>query len=587
MKYAAIKSRLSGLQVLRLLSDEQRTSFSKHILFSIVLALFEVFSLTSVLPLLFYLIHPTGSKSATGIVGHILSLTDSVSWITLLICVLILFLIKNIAGVWQTNSQLKFLNELYLSFSERIYHRFYSQPWSAYTHENSAEAFRKIKNTAFDFTSYVLNNYLLLITDVVICLLMIVIMAWFDFRILFVILFLFLPIGIFYYFFRKKVILKIDQSFRELTPVTNIVLTQGISAYTEARIYKKQHYFIKRFIELSRITTAQLSDLKTFSGLPARILEIAGILLFAGIVAYVKLGGISEQHVLVFIGLFSLALYRIMPSFTRMLQSLSQIQSYAYTVTELKETLGDSEAATSSAKDIAKIDFNTSIALHDVSFQYEDKSKVLLDHVTFEIRKGEFIVLEGPSGTGKTTLLHILSGIIANYKGALLIDGAPLTAETVSYWQSQIGLVTQSPVILQDTLLHNIAFGEFEDEVDNVRLADAIRSAGLDAFVKSLPEGIYTLIGENGVTLSGGQRQRLCLARALYRQPKVLLLDEVTNQLDEENKVYILSVLQRMCNSGKTVVLISHDPLVRKFASRILRLEDAALVQTNLQKQVG
>ncbi|HEY9045804.1 MAG TPA: ABC transporter ATP-binding protein [Ohtaekwangia sp.] len=567
--------------IFRLLSREQRNRLVRNVTASVILALLEVFSLTSILPLLFYLIRPQKLNISSGVIGYISTLTTSIPWTILLSGIVALFILKNVAAVWQTQQQSRFLNDLYLDLSKKVYQRFYSQAWNAYTHENSAEAFRKIKNTAFEFTSYVLNSYLLLLTDVVMCVLMIAVLAWFDFRILLVILFLFLPIGIFYYFFRKKVILKIDKSFRELTPVTNIALTQGISAYTEARIYKKQNYFIDRFIRLSKITTRQLSDLKTFSSLPPRILEVVGIMLLAGTIIYVRAVGADEQNLLIFIGLFSLALYRIMPSLNRMLQSLSQIQSYSYTVSELYEVTGGGYEK-KSVKNQMKLDFNTSIELVNLTFQYEDKSRVLLQNISLSISKGEFVVLEGASGSGKTTLINIISGIIQNYSGHVLIDGVPLDSDTLEAWQTQIGLVAQSPVILQDTLLQNIAFGEFESDVDHYKLKSAIHEAGLDTFLTSLSEGIYTTIGENGVTLSGGQRQRLCLARALYRQSQVLLLDEVTNQLDEENKVYILNTLQAMCEQGKTVVLISHDPLVRKFATRVLKLEDALLESATL-----
>jgi len=174
--------------------------------------------------------------------------------------------------------------------------------------------------------------------------------------------------------------------------------------------------------------------------------------------------------------------------------------------------------------------------------------------------------LQGPSGAGKTTILHLLAGLLTNFEGHILIDGKKLESATRSGWQSNIGFVQQASVVLQDTILNNVAFGEYH--ADRERVKKALSYAGLLDFVSSLPRTLDTSVGEFGLTLSGGQRQRLVLARALYRNPSVLILDEVTNQLDEEIKHNILTMLKELSQNGATVILASHDISVSKFANR-------------------
>jgi len=183
-------------------------------------------------------------------------------------------------------------------------------------------------------------------------------------------------------------------------------------------------------------------------------------------------------------------------------------------------------------------------------------------------------VFSGHSGVGKTTLMHLLTGLITDYQGKILIDENILLPDTLTQWQTKLGLVPQVPVILQESILHNIAFGEGSPEIDISRVKEALVHAHLFEFVESLPLKLETPVGENGQTLSGGQRLRLVLARALYRNPEVLVLDEVTSQLDQATKQKILTSLKELATKGTTIILASHDSFTRNFASRVLRLEN-------------
>ena len=265
---------------------------------------------------------------------------------------------------------------------------------------------------------------------------------------------------------------------------------------------------------------------------------------------------------------------------------MSQIQAYAYAVSELKEILGNTASEGNAATQ--KIPFREGLELKSISFQYEHKSKIyLLKDLSIKIRKGDLIVLEGASGTGKTTFIHVLAGLIDNYSGQILIDNVPLTKDNLPAWQAKLGFVPQAPVILQDTIARNIAFGVEDEEVLINKVNDVLDLAGMSDVVRSLPQKLNTPVGENGLTLSGGQRQRLVLARALYRDSEVLLLDEVTNQLDEENKLVVLKNLQRLAQAGKTILLVSHDPITRNFATRIFQLNDKTLIETPLVQSVN
>lgn len=561
-------------QAIGLLTNSERNKTRRLIAFAVFLSLLEVVTLTAVFPVLQGALNGNLSIS----LSNKISLPSTTgAWTVLLLLIVILFVCKNTAGIWLTNLQFKFANQLYLNFAQRLYRHFYHQNWTEHTRENSAEAFRKIKNTAYDFTNFVLLSYLNLIADLVTCVIMASVVLWFDYRIVFILIGLSLPILLSYYFFRKKVISRIDKSFRELTPESNIILSQGIDCYSEAKLYNKEDFFIRRFIDISKITTQQFASLKAYTTIPSRLLETTGIVCFAGVIIYARTFGISENNLILFIGLLTLALYRIVPSVNRILISLSQIQSYSYTITELSQNLEET-STTADPSDNPAMTSPQNIMLNDVSFHYTRRSTEVLRNIHLEISKGDFIMLEGPSGTGKTTLIHLLAGLIQPNEGEIHVDGKVLTTESLRGWQRHLGFVPQASVVIQGTLLDNIAFGE--ETVNHQRAEIAIAEAGLKSFIDKLPNRLQTSVGENGLTLSGGQRQRLVLARALYRNPSVLLLDEVTNQLDEVTKSHVLGMLRKMAIAGRIIIIATHDTTVRTYANRIIRLEQGRLQES-------
>ena len=329
--------RMLSVETFRLLSPSQRKHFFKNLSFSIIQALLEVVSIATVIPLFYLLIDNTTSESLPFLKNSV-RITNLFSWSSILMTVVIAFLVKNIITVGITSYQSHFIKDVSVTFSERLYYRFYKQHWTDYLRDNSAEIVRKIKTTPSDFANYVLQGHLQLATDACICLLMLGTMLWFDYRIIIIALALFVPVTGLYYLFRKKVLSKINRSFRELTPIGNIVLTQGIDSFAETKIYHKQNFFIKRFMEMRRTTASHLATLTTATTLPAKFFEVMAILTFASIILYSKLYNLEKEYLIVWLGLLSLSMYRIIPSINRILVSLSQIQAYSYSISELKES---------------------------------------------------------------------------------------------------------------------------------------------------------------------------------------------------------------------------------------------------------
>jgi ABC-type multidrug transport system fused ATPase/permease subunit len=273
-------------------------------------------------------------------------------------------------------------------------------------------------------------------------------------------------------------------------------------------------------------------------------------------------------------GIFAVAAFRLLPALRGLIGGWTAVQNAMYSMEVVEKGVMDpsSEEETLSKCEEPPLPFHREISFSDLSFAYTDAQPVLT-HFNAFIQKGEFVGLSGPSGVGKTTLFHLLMGFLTPTSGRILIDGEALTSANRSAWQRRLGYVAQDIFVVRDTLAHNIALGT--DHIDRLRAEQALHQACLTEWFESLPEGLDTLMGENGATLSGGQKQRLGIARALYKQADVLLLDEATSALDADTERAVNLTLQelRQRNPELTVLVIAHRKSTLGYCQRVIQIE--------------
>jgi ABC-type multidrug transport system fused ATPase/permease subunit len=237
-----------------------------------------------------------------------------------------------------------------------------------------------------------------------------------------------------------------------------------------------------------------------------------------------------------------------------------------------------------SEQDVKHLRFSDLIEVSDLTFQYEAALSPALNNVSLTVKRGEAVGLVGPSGSGKSTLVDILLGLLEPTSGRVLVDG-DVIHDNLRGWQDQIGYVPQSIFLTDDTLRRNVAFGLPKNEIDEVAVEAAIRLAQLEDFVASLPDGLDTIVGERGVRLSGGQRQRIGIARALYHNPDVLVLDEATSSLDTETEHGVMQAVQAL-QGEKTVIIVAHRLSTVEYCNRLYRLENARIVDEGTFSEV-
>jgi ATP-binding cassette subfamily C protein len=324
------------------------------------------------------------------------------------------------------------------------------------------------------------------------------------------------------------------------------------------------------------------------SAIPRALTELGMVTAIVLLTFAVLATGASVDEALAAIGLFAYAGLRLQPVLQRIVTSLSQIRSHAAIVDDLSADLDqvrDWEASLPSvAGDAARTPderFADRLVFDGVHFTYapdEPSIRPALLGVDLSVRRGEFLGICGPTGGGKSTLLDLLVGLLQPTAGTISVDGRALDAAP-GWWWSQLGVVSQQVFLTDDTLRRNIAFGVAADAIDDERLGRCVARAQLDAMLAELPQGLDTVVGERGIRLSGGQRQRVAVARALYREPPVVVLDEGTSALDGATETKLIAALDEI-SPDRTLIAVAHRLATLRDADRILVVADGQVHAT-------
>lgn len=356
-------------------------------------------------------------------------------------------------------------------------------------------------------------------------------------------------------------------------------LSQTVGGIKEIKIIGKENYFIQEYSERGSHYVAAMERLNLFSNAPKLLIETVCI---AGMVAYmlvIVLMGKDLTEMMPALSAFAMAAVRLMPSANRINNQLTQLAYYEPFFMNVSDNLleetSEENTDMSYAKDAKKLPVEKEITLENITYAYPNTDKLIFDHAQMTIPVGSSVGIVGGSGSGKTTIVDILLGLLKVKEGTICADGRDVMSNYRG-WLKNIGYIPQMIFLLDDDIRKNVAFGVPEAEIDEQRLWYALKEAQLDEFVKTLPEGVYTGIGERGIRLSGGQRQRIGIARALYNDPEVLILDEATSALDNDTEAAIMDSINRF-QGKKTLVIIAHRLQTIEKCDMVYRVEDGKI----------
>lgn len=337
------------------------------------------------------------------------------------------------------------------------------------------------------------------------------------------------------------------------------VASAGLSGFKDLKVLGRQNTFVKRYEESCQDYCQSNAHIMLMGQLPRLVLEV---LIFVGLLAVLSYAVYTTgetKSALPLLALYAVAAARLLPSLNKIVSGVMQIRYYRSLLDMLPQILGNVGWATAPADNGLSLGlpFKRDIKISDLSYCYPGAAVKALDNVSLTIPKGKTIALVGPSGAGKTTLADVILGLLDSYQGRVLIDGVELSTANIRLWQNRVGYVPQNVYLADDTLLSNVAFGVPTEEIDLPAAQRAIEVAQLSDVVSSLPQKLETVIGERGIKLSGGQRQRIGIARALYREPEVLMMDEATSALDGLTEQEISQEIELLAGQ-RTIIIIAH-----------------------------
>ena len=471
---------------------------------------------------------------------------------------------------------LKFLEQINISISKNLLRIYIDKPFSFYLDTNTNYLTQMINEV--NSLSLHIRSQFILFTEAIIFTSIIIILLFNSFIITLIMILLFGFSGL----LLKKFIFKRAKAIGEKRLVASHQrlkdLREGFDGIREIKVFGLENYFINKFSNGNdKCNNFEFQNSFTLS-LPRFILEwlLIFLLIFLLFIIFLVNDLVDINKYIYTLSLFCVALLRVIPSVLRIIQSEQQIKYSSSTVKKILKEFTNNEgkknylSISENKQKISDLNFSKHMKIDNVFFSYKKNRKEVLKSLNIKINFGEFLGVEGPSGSGKTTLLSIILGLLKPDKGNVLSDEISIFNDVRS-WQKQISYVTQNLYLIDDTIQGNIALGIATKDINLNLLSQVIKLSCLEDIITTMPEGLNTNVGELGMSLSGGQRQRIGIARALYRKPKLLILDEFTNALDKELEQKVLNNIYSL-KKKITAIIVSHDGNVLKNCDKIIKL---------------
>ena len=471
--------------------------------------------------------------------------------------------------------QLRFTSSLNYTLAKRLVAGYLNQPYSWFLSRHSADLGKSILSEVGLVVNQGLSPALNLIRQSVVTLAIMMVLIFVDLKLTLIVI---LTLGLSYsliYFSIRDFIQKIGQKRLDANQWIFTSINEAFGATKEIKVSGLEQEYIKRFSSPAK----SLAKIQALAGIisqsPRFALEaisFGGMLL---VVLYLMAKSSTFVNVVPVIALYAFAGYRLIPAIQQIYVSTTLLRFIGPAIDDLQKDFKSMQIP-SSQKTSKFLPLKKNITLRNIHYYYPNASQKTLKDIDFTIPAYSSIGIVGATGSGKTTTVDIILGLLEPQKGSLEIDGTIIKKDNLKAWQRSIGYVPQHIFLADDTIAANIAFGIDPEKIDYEAVQRSAKTAKLHEFVTNdLPQKYHTTIGERGVRLSGGQRQRIGIARALYHNPQVLILDEATSALDNNTEKQLMNEIKKL--DKITIVIIAHRLSTVKECNSIILLEKGKL----------
>lgn len=570
------------------LSHKEKKRFLFLVGLTLLGMVLESLGLGLLVPTISIIINPNFLDGITGNFGITVfeEFSYQKSLIIILSCIGSLYILKTFFLTLILDWQNKFVFGLQAKISKQLYSKYLNQSYEFYLKTNTSEVTKNIMIEVQLLVKYFIalinlfNESLLLLT-------------------IFLTLVIIEPLGVIgvgfiffifgYSFFKitNSRIYLYGQKRKEYDSSISRLILEGYGGSKEIKLLGRSSFFIDQFNLFSDHKKVIAANQSTLSQVPRLYIELLAVLSVVGLVSVMLFQQYPTEEIISKVGVFTVAVFRIIPSYSKISAALQNIKYNKVALDIIHDKLSELKVD-KSIKDLP-CNFTDKIKFDNLSFRYNQEDKEILNEICFEIKKGETVGFIGVSGSGKSTIIDLLNGLLKPSKGVIYIDDIPLS-DCEKNWQKKIGYVPQQNFLTESSIASNIAFGIPEDEIDQIKLNNAIKGAELDTFINVLPEGVLTSVGERGLQVSGGQMQRIGIARALYNNPEVLIFDEATSALDIETENNILASIA-LLKGKKTIIVITHRENALKDCDKVFQLNNGTLSEidyrASMTKQIN
>lgn len=484
------------------------------------------------------------------------------------VVLIVFYVLRALLNSYYFHLLARFSKGRYHAIAYKVFAKFLNTDYENFTQKNQSEILKSITGEVYNLSTMI-SSFLLMMSEIFVVLLLYTLMLLVNYKItLFLSLFMIINAFILIKVLSpivKKAGLKREEAMKNFFEILNT----NLNNFKLIKLKTKEDGVLNLFKTQSEIFARANITNESVSAMPRIYLEGVGFCVLVFIVVFLVFKNQSDiSGILATISIFVLALYRLMPSANRIITSYHDLLYYRSSLDIIYQILKQKEESLGEEK----IDFEKELRLENLTFGYKDK-KNLFTCLNLSIKKGEKIAFIGESGCGKSTLVDIIIGLLSPREGRVLLDENELNMKNVKNYRQKIGYIPQNIYLFNDSIAKNISFG---DEVDEEKLQRVIKQANLEHFVKNLPQGVQTKVGDGGSNLSGGQKQRIAIARALYLDPEILVLDEATSALDTESEARIMDEIYKI-SKDKTMIIIAHRLSTITRCDSIYRLENGKL----------